>query len=116
MNPTMIFILTMFTASIGQVSILPMMPMHNRPLIFMGQTGDKRFHLLQMAMIVLTLSMVVWSFINVGFFLTVILAIVCLLICPIIIRLVFPALFLATALAPIVSAVGLFIINIAVWF
>jgi|GEM_PF-5585147 len=115
MNPTLILFTASFFIALAVIALNPMFPAHNRPQIFWGPKGQLRFIFLTTAVVIWTLSLVLWSLLRVGLFSSFIFILGTIFIMPLIVARVSPAVLTETAVGPIISAVVLLVLNYIAW-
>lgn len=115
MSANLILILASLFHGLALISIRPMLPLYNRPEIFRGAKGDKLFLFMQIVIIILSLSIFIWSFLYAGFLKSILFIIGSFLVAPLVARFIIPTVITRTALGPIVSSIALLILNLIAW-
>ena len=114
MAPELIVMLGFCLASLGVFSANPMFPIYNRPKIFRGAWGEPFFALLTFITMISTASLFVWGFMKVIWYINILIVVGSVVVFSWIYQLL-PLLFSQSAIAVIVSAVGLLIIDYLIW-
>lgn len=90
-----------------------MFPYYNRPKIFRGKWGNLFFFVINTGIILGTMSLLIWSFKEVTWYISVFLIFGCVLFFSLIFH--FLPIFLRSALGPIFSSLGLLILHYIMW-
>ena len=104
-----------FFVWLGVSSANPMFPRFNRPSIFRGTWGEPFFGLVTLSILAGAISLLVWSFANITWYVNLLVLVGALVISENLVR-VLPAFFVGSALAPVVAATGLVILHNLAWF
>lgn len=119
MEPELRIILSTVFTSIGQTTLKPMFhPTHGecyRPGIFIGKWGEAFLSAIGFLYVVLPISLLVWSFINVIWYMVIVLVIGSFVVSKSL-MLIFPRLLLSTVISPLLSLAFLCCLHNSAWF
>jgi hypothetical protein len=113
--PELILILTVFLFVFGVHSTTKCIPILDRPGLFLGRWGEGFFLAVCLSIPLLTLSLVVWSFIQITWYVNIMLLIGTAVVASIALYFL-PVILVFSALGPIISTIGLIILHNIAWF
>ena len=115
MRAELIVALGVFLAWLGMYSIGDMVPRINRPRIFRGKWGEGAFGGMALSVAIFSVSMLVWSFLHIAWYINVPILIGALVVSILAVKFL-PIIFVDSVLAPITAAFGLAILHYIAWF
>jgi len=115
MAPWMTVVLAVFLSVVGVTSITPMFPSFNRPHWLRGSFGDFFVGLVGLANFGFGISVVVWSFTEISWYIDIALVFGAFVVSSIV-YLFLPAIIRFTLFGPLISGVWLTVLHNTVWF
>ena len=116
MQPEVTISIGVFLGVVGVMSAQPMFSILNRPNLFRGKWGEIFFFVVTSAVWFFGLSLVVWSFTKVTWYINIPLLIGAFILSGVIIYPLLPGFLRATAVGPIFSGIGLAVLHNWTWF
>lgn len=104
-----------FFSCLGVMSAEPMFPLINRPVIFRGKWGEWFFTLVTALIFLGALSLLIWSFLNVTWYVNLLVLVGSFLLSAFAIQLL-PPFLIHSAFGPSIAAVGLIALHHLAWF
>lgn len=115
MRPELTICAAVWFCGLGVFSAAPMFPAINRPGLFRGRWGELLFLAINTTVIGSSVSLLLWSFLNVTWYITILVIVGSGSIFSVVYRFL-PPILVCSALAPFVSAVGLLFLHRFTWF
>lgn len=114
MQPEIVIVVAACLCCLGVLSAEPMFPISNRPEIFRG-SGQILFAAVNFAITVSSLSLLIWSFTKITWYVNIGLIVGALFGAAIVFQFL-PAILRESAIGPFVSAIGLIVLHNWAWF
>ena len=105
MRPELIVAVGVFLACLGVTTATPMFPAFNRPAVFRGKWGESAFMVTNLVLVAGTIGTILYSFINLTWYVSILLLVGALVVSSFIIQFV-PAAIRQSAAGPIIAALG----------
>ena len=115
MRPELLVALAVFFSYMGASTASPMFSQDNCPKFFSGSGGQGLFMAVNSVIVLGSLSLLVWSFLHVSWYINVLILLGAMALTQSILR-VLPTKFVRSAAAPVCAAVALCVLHRAAWF
>lgn len=100
--------------ALGMYTVRPILPIYNRPEIYRGTWGTLFFTIVTAGITFGSISLLIWSFLNVKWYITILLVIGSLFVFALLYRFI-PLIIRESAFGSIIAFVGFVILNYAAW-
>jgi hypothetical protein len=115
LRPELIVFLAVWLCFLGVYSAAPMFPAFNRPVLFRSRRGELLFFAVNTTVIIASLSLLLWSFLHITWYIDLLLIVGSGAIFSGVYRFL-PPILTCSAFGPIVSALGLLFLHNFAWF